>query len=156
MIGEKLLQCVADDWGQSMTAYNTYGPAEAAVVSTFNKFGEEHNYIRSSNNGRPLPSVSCYVIRDGKPVMAQGAGELALGGPQIAEGYLNNAEMTVEKFVRHGDAETKLYLTGDIVRQLAKGKLEFIEREDDLVKLGGKRVELSEISHAMMDCHELT
>ena len=155
MIGEKLPQWIADDWGQNIRAYNTYGPAEAAVVSTFNEFGMERNCIKSSNIGRPLPSVSCKVVRNGEIVMTQGVGELALGGPQIAQGYIGDVERTEAKFKQHGSSETKVYLTGDIVRQLADGTIEFIGREDDLVKLGGIRVELSEISHSMMGSHEL-
>ena len=132
-----------------MRAFNTYGPAEAAVVSTLSEFSAAGKCIKSSNIGRPLSSVACYVIRDGKILMAQGVGELALGGPQIAEGYLKDAEKTDAKFILHDPSQARLYLTGDIVRQLADGSLDYIGREDDLVKLGGIRVELSEISHAI-------
>ena len=155
MIGEKLPQQVADNWGLNIKAYNTYGPAEATVVSTLTEFSGSGRSVRSSNIGRPLPSVSCCVLRDGKEVMVQGMGELALSGPQLANGYLDDPAMTSAKFIKRGSPEKVLYLTGDIVRQLANGTLEFIGREDDLVKLGGIRVELSEISFAMKECHKL-
>ena len=153
MIGEKLPQHVADDWGDNMRAFNTYGPAEATVVSTLKEFkgkGERH---RSSNIGLPLPSVSCSVLRNEQIVMKGGVGELALGGLQTAEGYLDDPWRTTEKFIWHEGLGERIYMTGDIVRLLADNTLDFIGREDDLVKLNGIRVELSEITFALRDCH---
>ncbi|MCJ1238634.1 hypothetical protein MMC14_006624 [Varicellaria rhodocarpa] len=153
MIGEKLPQHVADDWGRDMLAYNTYGPAEVTVVATVKQFGDDEKSVKSSNIGFPLPSVSCYVLKGDQLMMINGVGELALGGYQLAKGYWRDPHKTSERFVWNGILGKDLYMTGDIVRQLANGTLEFIGREDDLVKIGGIRVELSEISYALRQCH---
>ncbi|MCJ1330564.1 hypothetical protein MMC10_007249 [Thelotrema lepadinum] len=155
MIGEKLPQHVADDWGSGMYAFNTYGPAEAAVVSTFQQFAGKDSLIKSSNIGRPLRSVSCYVIQNSTLAMRQGVGELAIGGHQLADGYWKDPVKTSERFVSIGGIEERVYKTGDIVRFLADGSLEFVGREDDLIKIQGIRVELSEISFELRGCHQL-
>lgn len=154
MIGERLPQHIADDWGSDIIAFNTYGPAEAAVVSTIKKFGGKQKPFSSSNIGSPLSSMSCYVLRDGQVVPRNGTGELALAGPQLAHGYLNNDTKTNERFIWHEKLNKRLYMTGDIVRCLSNGSLDFIGREDDLIKLQGIRIELSEISYAMANCHQ--
>ncbi|KAL8724859.1 MAG: hypothetical protein Q9166_007713 [cf. Caloplaca sp. 2 TL-2023] len=155
MIGEKLSQVVADDWGQDMRAYNTYGPAETAVVSTYRQFGGVDDEMQSENVGFPLPSVSAFVMRDGFPLMRHGVGELALGGPQLSKGYWDDPEKTACRFVWNEQYSRHLYMTGDMVRQLHDGSLEFVGREDDLIKIQGIRVELSEISFGLRVCHPL-
>ncbi|KAL8805520.1 MAG: hypothetical protein Q9182_001889 [Xanthomendoza sp. 2 TL-2023] len=155
MIGEKLSQVVADDWGRDMRAFNTYGPAETAVVSTYRQFGAASDDVQSENIGFPLPSVSAFVMRGGLPLMRQGVGELALGGPQLSSGYWNDPAKTAEKFLWNEHISQKLYMTGDMVRQLHDGSLTFVGREDDLIKIQGIRVELSEISFSLRSCHPL-
>ncbi|KAL3458142.1 hypothetical protein BJX64DRAFT_292501 [Aspergillus heterothallicus] len=136
MIGEKLTQPVADDWGTNMRAFNTYGPAEVTVVSTIREFGNEHKSIKSANIGWPMKSVSVFVMKNHQILMKNAVGELALGGPQLSPGYLNQKDVTDAKM-------------------LSDGSLEYITRVDDLVKLGGIRIELSEISFALRGCHPL-
>ncbi|KAL4794205.1 hypothetical protein BDV19DRAFT_199997 [Aspergillus venezuelensis] len=155
MIGEKLTQSVADDWGTDMKAYNTYGPAEVTVVSTIREFGNEHKSIKSANIGWPMKSVSVFVMKNQRVVMKNAIGELALGGPQLSPGYLNQKDVTDAKYVWNEEAGQRLYYTGDLVRMLSDGSLEYITRVDDLVKLGGIRIELSEISFAMRGCSPL-
>ncbi|RSL48505.1 hypothetical protein CEP53_009508 [Fusarium sp. AF-6] len=155
MIGEKLPQPVADDWGQNIRAFNTYGPAEATIVSTLREFGNEHKNVKSGNIGWPLKSVSVFVTRDKKFVMKNAVGELALGGPQLSPGYLNQPETNKARYVWNEEAKQILYYTGDLVRMLSDGSLEYLNRADDLVKLGGIRVELSEISFSLRHCHPL-
>ncbi|GFG04010.1 nonribosomal peptide synthetase 2 [Aspergillus lentulus] len=155
MIGEKLTQPVADDWGRDMRAYNTYGPAEVTIVSTVREFGNECMDIKSANVGWPMESVSVFVTRNRQIVMKNAVGELALGGPQLSPGYLNQEDVTKAKYVWSDEAGQILYYTGDLVRMLADGSLEFMNRVDDLVKLGGIRIELSEISFALGGCHQL-
>ncbi|BCS01581.1 nonribosomal siderophore peptide synthase SidC [Aspergillus luchuensis] len=155
MIGEKLTQPVADDWGTDMRAFNTYGPAEVTVVSTIREFGNEHKSIKSANIGWPMDSVSVFVTNKQRLIMKNAVGELALGGPQLSPGYLNQEDVTKAKYVWNEEAGQMVYYTGDLVRMLADGSLEYINRVDDLVKLGGIRVELSEISFSLGDCHPL-
>ncbi|KAF5856241.1 hypothetical protein ETB97_007674 [Aspergillus alliaceus] len=153
MIGEKLTQQVADDWGTNMRAYNTYGPAEVTIVSTIREFGNEHKDIKSANIGWPMDTVSVFVTKDQRMVIKNAVGELALGGPQLSPGYLNQEDVTKAKYVWNEEASQTLYYTGDLVRMLSDGSLEYLNRVDDLVKLGGIRVELSEITFALGGCH---
>ncbi|KAL4872847.1 hypothetical protein BDV12DRAFT_193182 [Aspergillus spectabilis] len=155
MIGEKLTQSVADDWGTGMRAFNTYGPAEVTIVSTIREFGNEHKSVKSANIGWPMKSVSVFVMKGHRVVMKNAIGELALGGPQLSPGYLNQKDVTEAKYVWNEEAGQRLYYTGDLVRMLSDGSLEYITRVDDLVKLGGIRIELSEISFALHGCHPL-
>ncbi|KAL2869237.1 nonribosomal siderophore peptide synthase SidC, partial [Aspergillus lucknowensis] len=155
MIGEKLTQVVADDWGTNMRAFNTYGPAEATVVSTIREFGNENKLIKSANIGWPMKSVSVFVMKKQRVVMKNAIGELALGGPQLSPGYLNQKDVTEAKYVWNEEAGQRLYYTGDLVRMLSDGSLEYITRVDDLVKLGGIRIELSEITFALRGAHPL-
>lgn len=157
MIGEKLGQSVADDWGTNMLAYNTYGPAEAAVVSTVRQFGADGppTDVRSSNVGWPLPSLGAYVIDNGRPVMKHAIGELVLSGVQLSKGYWAAPEISATKMVYNAAFGQNIYHTGDYCRQLADGSFDFVGRNDDLVKIAGQRVELSEIAHACRDGHQL-
>ena len=155
MIGEKLPQVVADDWSQNMRAFNTYGPAETTVVSTFRQFRNEGDETQSCNIGFPLTSVSAFIIHDGYPVVKHGIGELALAGPQLSKGYWNDPGMNSKKFVWNQYYSRHLYMTGDLVRQLHDGSFEFIGRTDDLIKVQGVRIELSEIAFSLRSCHPL-
>ena len=155
MIGEKLTPSVADDWGTDMRAFNTYGPAEATIVSTVREFGNEHKCVKSANVGWPLDTVSAFVMRNGKLAMRNAVGELALGGPQLSTGYLNQDDVTKKKYVWSDEVSQVLYYTGDLVRMLADGSVEYLNRVDDQVKFAGIRVELSEISYYVAQCHPL-
>ena len=156
MIGERLPQVVADDWSRDMRAFNTYGPAEATVVSTLRRFGAVGDQTQSENIGFPLVSVSAFVMRDDRPLMRHGIGELALGGPQLAQGgYWNDPERSSGRFLWNEQCSRHLYMTGDCVRQIHDGSLEFIGRTDDLIKIQGIRIELSEIAFSLRSCHPL-
>lgn len=153
MIGEKLTQTVADEWSQSTRAFNTYGPAESTVVSTLRQFGGVGDEVQSHNIGYPLPSVSAFIIRNEHPVMRQGIGELALGGPQLSKGYWDDLQKSSERFVWNERYNRHLYMTGDVARQLHDGSFEFVGRTDDLIKIQGIRIELSEIAFSLRHCH---
>lgn len=161
-IGEKLTEDVAEAWaapGITTRAYNTYGPAENAVVSTMRRFfGRSRDQAKAANVGFPLGPCTSYVVHqvpvpgsDDKRwelVPRYGVGELALGGAQVAKGYLNNPAKTASQFIQGGPGiDERIYLTGDMVRLNDHG-FEFLGRNDDLVKITGIRIELSEISAA--------
>ncbi|KAI6778380.1 peptide synthetase [Emericellopsis cladophorae] len=162
-IGEKLTEDVAEAWaapGITTKAYNTYGPAENAVVSTMRQFfGTSRDRAKAANVGFPLTPCTAYVVREVESPNARdkkhwelvpryGVGELALGGSQIAKGYLNNPAKTTKAFIQGGlGIDERIYLTGDMVRLNDHG-FEFLGRNDDLVKITGIRIELSEISAA--------
>ncbi|KAM0289550.1 hypothetical protein ACHAO9_005826 [Fusarium lateritium] len=160
-IGEKLTEDVAEAWaapGVTTRAYNTYGPAENAVVSTMRRFyGKSRDVAKAANVGFPLDHCTAYVVREveceqgGKRwelVPRYGVGELALGGAQVGKGYLSNEAKTTKAFIQGGPGiDERIYLTGDLVRLNDHG-FEFLGRNDDLVKITGIRIELSEISAA--------
>ena len=161
-IGEKLTEDVAESWASpdiTTRAYNTYGPAENAVVSTMRRFyGKSRDLAKAANVGFPLNPCTSYVVREveqlggaGKNwelVPRYGVGELALGGKQVGKGYLNNEVKTTKAFIQGGAGiDERIYLTGDMVRLNDHG-FEFLGRNDDLVKITGIRIELSEISAA--------
>lgn len=161
-IGEKLTEDVAESWASpeiTTRAYNTYGPAENAVVSTMRRFyGKSRDLAKAANVGFPLNPCTAYVVREvelpggaGKSwelVPRYGVGELALGGNQVGKGYLNNEVKTTKAFIQGGPGiDERIYLTGDMVRLNDHG-FEFLGRNDDLVKITGIRIELSEISAA--------
>ena len=103
--------------------------------------------------GRPIANTTVFVLdRNLQPVPVGVPGELYVGGDGLAQGYQNRAELTARHFLTHviNRGETsKLYKTGDIVRWLPTGEIEFIGRRDNQVKVRGFRVELGEIEAAL-------
>lgn len=152
--GEKAADDVWRRWSSRVPAsvklLNSYGPTEATVTATLHvaKPGEQSLPI-----GRPLDGVEVLVLdKDLQPVRNGEPGELHIGGRGLARGYLRRPELTAEKFIRNplpeGDGG-RLYKTGDLVRFLPDGELEFVGRTDDQVKIRGYRIELGEIESAL-------
>jgi len=141
--------------GGRVALFNAYGPTEATVTSTVY---EPRDGRPSGSNGllpigRPIANVRAYVLdRHGNPVPVGVPGELHLGGEGVARGYLGRPGRTAASFVpdpfsaRPGD---RLYRTGDRVRWLPDGNLEFLGRLDDQVKVRGYRIEPGEIERAL-------
>ncbi len=135
----------------SIRVVNTYGPTEATIVATWcDLHGEAAR--EPLPIGRPVPGVRSLVAdAEGYEVPPGTPGELYLGGPGIARGYLNNPGLSAERFVPDPDAVdgTRLYRTGDIVRERADGCLEYLGRADDQVKIRGIRVEPREVENLL-------
>jgi amino acid adenylation domain-containing protein len=126
--------------------HNLYGPTEAAVDVTYHacRAGEERVPI-----GRPVANTRILLLdRNGRTVPVAVAGELHIGGVQVARGYLRRPDLTAERFVPAADGE-RLYRTGDLARRLPDGEVEYLGRIDHQVKIRGFRIELGEIEAAL-------
>ncbi|MDR6287825.1 MULTISPECIES: amino acid adenylation domain-containing protein [Inquilinus] len=131
---------------------NHYGPTETTVGALCQPASEASRAAGTLPIGAPLPDASAHVLDDYlNPVPAGAAGELYLGGPGVARGYLGRAAQTAERFVPDpfGAPGARLYRTGDRVRRLRDGSLEFLGRVDDQVKIRGYRVEPGEVATAL-------
>ncbi|NQZ10648.1 MAG: amino acid adenylation domain-containing protein, partial [Algicola sp.] len=126
---------------------NHYGPTEAAVVST--AYTLPLNGGSTPPIGKPISNVKSYVLKDGVLVPQGCVGELYIGGASVARGYLNQPELSAASFIHNPFGQGRLYKTGDLVRQLTDGNLEFVERVDDQVKIRGFRIELGEIEQQL-------
>jgi amino acid adenylation domain-containing protein/FkbM family methyltransferase len=133
---------------------NHYGPTETTIgVLTYNvDSGEPHTATLPL--GRPLANTQVYVLDTDLRAVPMGAtGELFIGGDGLARGYFKQPELTAEKFIPNpfGGKTTRLYRTGDMVRYLSDGNLEFLGRRDHQVKVRGFRIELGEIERALKE-----
>ncbi|SAK43962.1 peptide synthetase-like protein [Caballeronia pedi] len=133
---------------------NHYGPTEAtvgAIACEASSFADDERGSQGAPLGHPLPNACAYVFdASGACVPPGGIGELHLGGPGVARGYIGRAAATAERFVPHPFAHgERLYRTGDRVRLLAHGRIAFLGRVDDQVKIRGYRVEPGEVSAAL-------
>ncbi|PWZ02123.1 putative ferrichrome siderophore peptide synthetase [Testicularia cyperi] len=152
--GEKLSQVVADEWSKECCLLNLYGPAEATLIAMNRRvpFGDR---VKAPNIGVALPTVSCHALDRADKVVLKGAvGELVLGGPQLARGYVGDPVKTADKFFPHPQLG-RVYRTGDLVRQLGNQEFEYLGRIDDQVKINGIRIELLEINAAIKNSHAL-
>ncbi len=131
--------------------YNGYGPTECTVYTTF--FPVDKNYANIPI-GRPLANTRLYVVDRFGNLMPEGcAGELLVGGVCLARGYLNRPEITAEKFIASPlEGCGRVYKTGDLVRWLPDGNMEYFGRIDSQVKIRGFRIELGEIETEIMKC----
>ena len=129
--------------------FNEYGPTEAAVWSTVYQCTPGAAAGKLVPIGRPIPNVQVYVLDPHlNPTPVGVPGELHVGGPGVTRGYLNRPPETEKSFIPDPFSRTggaRLYKTGDLVRYLPNGDLEFLRRLDHQVKLNGVRIELEEI-----------
>jgi amino acid adenylation domain-containing protein len=125
---------------------NHYGPTETAV-GVLTRAGAQSR-AATLPLGKPLAHVDARIVdADGNAVPKGAAGELCIGGPSVAYGYLNRPSLTAERFVPDPDGHgARLYRTGDKSRRLPDGEFAFLGRLDDQVKIRGFRVELEEIA----------
>jgi non-ribosomal peptide synthetase component F len=148
LAGEKSSLAVVREWAQAgRRIYNAYGPTEATVCATVSEpIGAEAEEMPI---GRPIANMEVYLL-DGElePVAVGVSGELYIGGAGLARAYLNRAALTAERFIPHPYSRregARLYRTGDVARYLADGRIEYVGRSDEQVKVRGYRIELGEI-----------
>jgi amino acid adenylation domain-containing protein/FkbM family methyltransferase len=148
--GEACPQPLAELWAAGRHFYNGYGPTEATIGATIGKYAAGEPRL---SLGRPLPHTRLYLLdRLGQPVPVGVTGEIYLGGPGLARGYLGRPDRTAEAFLPDlfGGVGERLYRTRDLARRMPDGRLEFLGRSDDQVKVRGVRIELGEIEAALL------
>ena len=131
---------------------NMYGITETTVHVTYKEITDREIELNISNIGKPIPTLTAYVLdRYGRLVPTGVPGELCVGGKGVARGYLNRPELTEEKFVENPyKPGERIYRSGDLVRVLADGDMEYLGRIDQQVKIRGFRIELGEIESRLL------
>jgi amino acid adenylation domain-containing protein len=126
--------------------HNLYGPTETTVWSAAQRIHRREKQILI---GRPVANTQLYILDAERELVPIGSvGELYIGGDGLAREYLNRPEVTQERFISHAFSPgltERLYRTGDLVRYMRDGRLEFVGRIDQQIKIRGIRIELGEI-----------
>jgi amino acid adenylation domain-containing protein len=159
--GEKASASAYGAWlkcgGSRVRWINTYGPTEASIIVSSYEPDASDPIPDNLPIGRPIANIRLYILDEKlQPVPAGTPGELHVGGPGVARGYLRRPELTAQKFIADpysSDPGATLYKTGDLVRYLPDRNIEFLGRTDFQVKIRGFRVELGEIE-AVLEKHE--
>ncbi|MEQ7052119.1 non-ribosomal peptide synthase/polyketide synthase [Paenibacillaceae sp. P-4] len=138
-------------FGSQMRILNSYGVTEACVDACYYERNGSVDSITMLPIGKPLPSVSMYILDENKALQPIGiVGELYIGGAGVGRGYLNRDDLTAEKFVDDPYSQGKMYRTGDLARWLPDGNIEYLGRLDHQVKIRGNRIEIGEIETRML------
>lgn len=143
--GEAYSSELIKKWSFGRKYQNVYGPTETTIFATAAPFDE---HIKETHIGRPITNVQVYILdKEMRPVPIGCEGELYIGGAGLTRGYLNRPELTAERYVANpfSDEGLRLYRSGDVVKYLPDGNIQFVGRIDDQVKIRGFRIELGEI-----------
>lgn len=144
-------------FGQDMRIINSFGITECTIDSSYfeNPDFDETQIPMTPIAGTILQNTRCYVLDENQKLVPVGVtGELYIGGQGLARGYLNNDELTRQRFVPSPfEPGKRLYKTGDGARRLWNGDIEFLGRLDNQVQIRGYRVELEEIENRLLE-HE--
>lgn len=133
--------------------YNGYGPTETTTFATCYPIKGDGD--SSIPIGRPIGNTWAYILNGMQPCGILMAGELCIAGDGVARGYLNQPELTAEKFTDNPFTGGKLYRTGDLARWKQDGNIEFLGRLDGQIKLRGFRIELGEIEDVLKSLEEI-
>ncbi|MFA7290466.1 MAG: amino acid adenylation domain-containing protein, partial [Melioribacteraceae bacterium] len=127
--------------------YNAYGPTECAVCVSIYKVTKNDFDKSIIPIGRPISNTQIYILDEAlEPLPLGVTGKMYVSGAGVARGYLNNPELTKEKFIANPFIEgERMYDTGDLARWLPDGNIEFLGRKDQQVKIRGYRIELGEV-----------
>lgn len=144
-LANKLVERAREVW-------NMYGPTETTIWSSTGRLRREEGSVPL---GTPIANTEFYVLDGNRHAVPFGVpGELYIGGAGLARGYWKRSELTGEKFVPHPFSDEpgqRLYRTGDLVRHHADGRIEYLSRIDNQVKVRGYRIELGEIEAALRE-----
>lgn len=132
---------------------NGYGPTEnTTFTTTYNIPNKVPNRIPI---GKPILGTHVYIMQGERRCGVGIPGELCTSGFGLAAGYLNQPELTADKFIKDSNINQLMYRSGDIVRLLPDGNIDYLYRKDKQVKIRGFRIELSEVEHALERIHGL-
>ena len=148
--GEKLATLTPP---QGYRFYNVYGPTECTIFTTTYLVDRK---MRDIPIGKPLDNMRLYIVDpQGRRLPVGAAGELWVAGPQVSRGYLNRPEKTAEVYITNpfttDEKYARVYRTGDIVRYLPSGDIQFVGRRDGQVKIRGFRIELKEVESVIRE-----
>ncbi|MFH7012920.1 amino acid adenylation domain-containing protein [Flavobacterium sp. FlaQc-52] len=146
---------VSNLWDK-LAVFNTYGPTESTVCATYYQLTNKETVIPI---GKPIVNRQVYIMESGATQLTPVGivGELCISGKGIAAGYLNQPELTREKFVSNPfNSDLLLYRTGDLGYWMPDGNIGFIGRKDQQIKIRGYRVELGEIEQALQEDKTVT
>jgi non-ribosomal peptide synthetase component F len=132
-----------------ISVYNTYGPTESTVCATYYQVTSKETAI---SIGKPIANRQVYIIepRSTQLTPVGIVGEICISGKGLSIGYLNQPELTKEKFTANPfSTDTVMYRTGDLGYWMPDGNINFIGRKDHQIKIRGYRVELGEIEYAL-------
>ena len=149
--GEALPLAVADELvARGLELWNMYGPTETTIWSTIARIEDQGGPLTI---GRPIGNTSLYILdADLRPVPIGLPGELYIGGDGLARGYRGRPDLTEERFIAHPFDQTpgaRIYRTGDLARYRSDGRVDYLGRIDDQVKVRGYRIELGEIENVL-------
>jgi tyrocidine synthetase-3 len=129
---------------------HAYGPTEATTFSTIHQINAlEKN--KKNIIGKPISNTYIYIMKNKKLCGIGIPGELCIAGKGVARGYLNQRNLTKEKFISNPFGDGTMYKSGDLARWLPDGTIEYMGRIDNQVKLRGFRIELSEVESALLN-----
>ncbi|MEI8703606.1 amino acid adenylation domain-containing protein [Pseudoalteromonas sp. B62] len=158
VVSAKSVACLYD-MNPNIRVVNGYGPTECVTFACCHVVDRDIESVQSLPIGRAIADTLVYVLSDqGQPVPIGAVGELYIGGDGVSRGYLNQAALTEEKFIANpfsDDAASRLYKTGDLVRWLPQGVVEYVGRVDHQIKLRGFRIELGEIEQHLRSCTDV-
>ncbi len=157
--GEACPPALVRRWGRPGRALlNSYGPTETTVTATLGLMAPG----KPVTIGRPLPTYSVVILDPKHDVALElgEAGEIGIAGIGVAEGYLNQPELTAARFIDDflalpNNPSGRIYRTGDLGRINAQGEIEFLGRIDTQIKLRGYRIELTEIESVLLETPEV-
>ncbi|WP_316736910.1 polyketide synthase [Pedobacter aquatilis] len=148
-----LIKKIIENPERSYQIVNHYGPTETTIGKLIHLVKKDIGYGHIIPIGKAFTDARLHILdENGIPVQDGLQGELHIGGSGLATGYLNRPDLTNERFIADtisNDGNERLYKTGDLVKKLADGNIEYLGRIDDQVKIRGYRIELGEIENIL-------
>lgn len=151
---EQVMRVLRCEKGAPRQILNGYGPTENTTFTTTYLIKARKEGYQSIPIGKPIANSTVYILdKYLRPTPIGAPGELYTGGAGVALGYLNRPEITTARFIPNlfdSSAETLLYKTGDIVRWMPDGNIEYLSRQDNQIKIRGFRVELEAVCTVLL------